>query len=68
MADTGWENIGWWRADMKLRLTDMVLLIVAIAVVAYLVSGMTTTWYPHTSAQEVEKQYLQQQEEAKRWP
>jgi len=49
---------------MKLRPADIVLIIVAVAVVAYLISGMATTWYPHTTAQEVE----QQQQEAKRWP
>ena len=53
---------------MKLRPADIVLILLALAVVAYLVSGMTTIWYPHTTGQEVETQYLQQQKEAKRWP
>ena len=53
---------------MKLRPTDIVLIVCGMAVMAYLFSGMVTTWYPHVTAQEVEKQYLQQQEEAKQWP
>lgn len=54
--------------DMKIRPTDIVLILFAVAVMAYLFFGMATTWYPHTTAEEVEVQYLQQQDEAKRWP
>jgi len=53
---------------MKIRPTDIVLMIIAVIGMIYLFFGISTTWYPQETAQEIEKQYLQQQEEAKRWP